>query len=117
MQKNGILRSVAALAAAAALTAPVSAQVPIPASIGQIVARPMEYDGKHLSVTGTVLVRGDALWLQLCDDAMTCIYLDHAENLRKSAGQKMTLSGHFLAHAELRYTPVANVLVVEGPSS
>jgi len=117
MQTNGFLRGAAVVVAVASLSAPAAAQVPIPASIGQIVARPMEDDGKHISVTGTVYVRGEALWLQLCDEAMTCIYLDHADDLRAKAGNKMTLAGHFLAHAELRYTPVNNVLVVEGPGS
>jgi len=113
MQTNGLLPALAALAATAALATPAAAQVPIPASIGQIVSRPMEYDGKHISVTGTVMVRGEALWLQLCDEAMTCIYLDHADNLRSSAGTRMTLSGNFLAHATLRFTPVNNVLVAD----
>ena len=51
-------------------------------------------------------------WLQLCDEAMTCIYLDNAESARDKAGQKLTFYGKFLAHDVLRYTPVRNVLVV-----
>jgi hypothetical protein len=116
MQK-ALLSIVAAVAAVALPGVPASAQVPIPASIGQIVARPAEYAGKHVSVTGTVLVRGEALWLQLCDEAMTCLYLDHADRVRDSAGQRMTLSGTFLAHATLRFTPVDNVLVLDPAGS
>ncbi len=117
MRTNGLLTALGALATAATLAAPAAAQVPIPASIGQIVSRPMEYDGKHLSVTGTVMVRGTALWLQFCDEAMTCIYLDHADNLRSQAGDRLTLSGNFLAHATVRFTPIKNVLVVDAPAS
>jgi len=100
------------LAATAALSASAIAAPVTPVSIGQLVGNPNGWDGQSVSVTGTVMVRGDALWLQLCDDAMTCIYLDNAESSRAKAGQKLTFYGKFLAHDTLRYTPVKNVLVV-----
>ncbi|HEX3550606.1 MAG TPA: hypothetical protein VHT53_09525 [Candidatus Elarobacter sp.] len=104
-----------AAAAIATLAAPASAQVPIPASIGELTGRPMQYDGKHVSVTGTLLVRGTALWLQLCSDGPTptCIYVDHGDRIRASAGQTMTISGMFLAHAIVRNTQITNVLVLD----
>ncbi len=100
------------LAATAALTASALAAPVQPVSIGQLVGNPTGWDGQSVSVTGTVMIRGEANWLQLCDDAMTCIYLDNAESARAKTGQKLTFFGKFLAHDVVRYTPIRNVLVV-----
>ncbi|HZO94925.1 MAG TPA: hypothetical protein VFB22_14370 [Candidatus Baltobacteraceae bacterium] len=96
----------------AALTATALAAPVQPVSIGQLVGNPNGWDGQNVSVTGTVMIRGDALWLQLCDGAMSCIYLDNAESARAKAGQTLTFYGKFLAHDTVRYTPINNVLVV-----
>ena len=115
MRANAILTTLGALAAMSALTvsAPAAPAGPVqPVSIGQLVGNPTGWDGQSVSVTGTVMIRGEANWLQLCDDAMSCIYLDNAESARAKAGQKLTFYGKFLAHDVVRYTPIRNVLVV-----
>jgi hypothetical protein len=114
MRPNRLLATLSALAAAAALTASASAALNV--SIGQITAHPGQFDGENVSVTGYVKIRGEVGWLQLCDEATTCIYLDNAEPLRAKVDQRVTLEGHFLAHATLRFTPVNNVLVVRDPN-
>jgi hypothetical protein len=114
MRPNRFLAALSALALAAALTA--SASAALSASIGQLTAHPGQFDGENVSVTGYLKIRGEVGWLQLCDEATTCIYLDNAEPLRAKVDQRVTLEGRFLAHATLRFTPVNNVLVVRDPS-
>ncbi len=112
MRANGIITTLGTLAATAALTVSALAAPVTAVSIGRLVGNPTGWDGQNVSVTGTVMIRGDANWLQLCDDAMTCIYLDNAESARAKTGQKLTFYGKFLAHDVVRYTPISNVLVV-----
>lgn len=90
-----------------------------PASPGQLVGNPQQYAGQEVSVTGWVSIRGNVGWVQLCDKAMSCIYLKDSRDyqgrpLRSLEGQRLTFVGRFQPLATVNHTDVQNVLVVQG---
>jgi hypothetical protein len=115
MRIKPLSTTLATLAAAAMLgsTALAISQV----SVGMLNGRSQEFDGTMVTVTGTVYVRGEGHFTQLCDEAMTCIYLHRGPNYDKGklsdlSGTRVTLAGRFHADGIVKNTPVKNVLDV-----
>lgn len=117
MRPKRSLTALAALGASALLAAPAFAATT--ASPGQLVGQPQKYDGQEVTVTGWVQIRGNAGWLQLCDDANSCLYMRPTADyegtpLRSKVNQRLTFAGKFHALGVVNHTDVQNVLDVDG---
>lgn len=107
------------LAAGLALSAAAAALAATPVSPGQLAGNPQGYDGMEVSLTAWVRVRGEIGWLQLCDAANTCLYVQRdagytGRNLRDQQDQRITIAGRFHAHAVVNNTDVRNVIELHG---
>lgn len=117
MRSKRTLTALAALGASALLAAPALASTA--ASPGQLVGQPHRFDGQEVTVTGWVQVRGNVGWLQLCDDANSCVYLRptddyHGAPLRSLVNQRLTFAGTFHSLGVVNHTDVQDVLDVHG---
>lgn len=115
MHHKALSTTLAAFAAAALLGSTALAITNV--SVGQLSGRSQEFDGEHVSVTGTVQIRGEGNFAQLCDEAETCIYLDRGvkydgADFATLTGTRITLNGRFHAAGIVKNTRVQNVLEV-----